>query len=273
MTDTDVGAVSKPRDLPDWLLSHGSAFTTTAEVARLLDVSAKEVASIAARWRANRQAFSPTPGTYVPIPSQYRSWGTVPASHFVDQLMNHFGHSYYVGFLSAAEIHDAAHQRPQIFQIVTSARLAARSFERVRLEFVTSASTSSKPTITVNTPTGTMRVSTPEVTILDLVSDPTRGGGLSNIATVIGDLLDDDKIHTEQLIQIANCYPIAVVQRTGWIIEHAAFEIGKSIDLEPLVEIANKRTERTLLSPSGPRRGNTDPRWRVVVNTHVESDR
>ena len=273
MIDTAERVVGKPRDLPDWLLSHGSAFTTTAEVARLLDISPREVAAIAARWRANGQAFSPSPGTYVPIPSQFRSWGAVPASHFVDPLMKHLGHPYYVGFLSAAEIHDAAHQRPQVFQIVTTGRLSGRTFGRVRLAFITSASTSKRPVITPNTPTGTMRVSTPEVTVLDLVGDPIHGGGLSNVATVIADLLEDDKLDIDQLVQVADRYPVAVVQRTGWMIEHAASELGANIDLEPLVDIANRRTERTLLSPSGPRRGNTDPRWRVVVNAEVESDR
>ena len=273
MTDTVERGVSKPRDLPDWLLSHGSAFTTTTEVARLLNVSPKEVAPIAARWRANKQAFSPSPGTYVPIPSQYRSWGAVPASHFVDPLMNHLGHPYYVGFLSAAEVHDAAHQRPQVFQIVTTGRLAGRTFGRVRLAFITSASTSNRPVIKPNTPTGTMRVSTPEVTVLDLVGDPIHGGGLSNVATVIGDLLEDDKLDIVQLVKVAEHYPVSVIQRTGWMIEHGASEIRKSFDLEPLIDIANRRAERTLLSPSGPRRGKTDLRWRVVVNVDVESDR
>ena len=273
MTDTAERVVGKPRDLPDWLLSHGSAFTTTAEVTRLLDISPKEVGPIAARWRANRQAFSPTPGTYVPIPSQFRSWGAVPANHFVDPLMKHLGHPYYVGYLSAAELHDAAHQRPQVFQIVTTGRLTGRTFGRVRLAFIISAFTPQRPVITVNTPTGTMKVSTPEVTVLDLVGDPVHGGGLSNVATVIGDLLEDDKLDIDQLVRAADHYPVAVVQRTGWMIEHAATEIGKNIDLEPLIDIAHRRSERTLLSPSGPRRGNTNPRWRVVVNTEVESDR
>jgi predicted transcriptional regulator of viral defense system len=274
MTDTDTRLEGiKPRDLPDWLLSHGSAFTTTAEIARLLGIPAKEVAPIAARWRSSQQAFSPSPGTYVPIPSQFRSWGTVPASHFIDPLMNHLGHPYYVGYLSAAEVHDAAHQRPQIFQIVTTARLARRTFGRVRLGFIVSKTTTNKPTTAINTPTGTMTVSTPEVTVLDLVGDPGHGGGLSNVATIIADLLEDDKLDINQLVNAAAHYPASVVQRTGWMIEHASTEIGKDFNLEPILAIARNPTERTLLSPSGPRRGKTNPRWQVVVNTEVESDR
>jgi predicted transcriptional regulator of viral defense system len=274
MTDT-VRRVEglKARDVPDWLLSHGSAFATTTDIATLVDITPAEVASIAARWRANGQAFSPTPGAYVPIPSQYRSWRAVPARNFVDPLMNHLGHPYYVGYLSAAEVHDAAHQRPQVFQIVTTGRLKDREFGRVRLTFITSLAAAKRPVVSVNTPTGTMMVSTPEATVLDLVGEPRQGGGLSNIATVIGDLLEDDKINVDQLVLAASQYPLSVVQRTGWMIERAAAEIGRNIHLEELAAIANRRGERTLLSSSGPRRGATDRRWRVVVNTEVESDR
>ena len=56
------------------------------------------------------------------------------------------------------------------------------------MTFIRSALTSSRPTISVNTPTGTMTVSTPEVTVLDMASAPEHSGGLSNVATVIADL-------------------------------------------------------------------------------------
>ena len=115
-------------------------------------------------------------------------------------------------------------------------------------------------------------MSTPEATIFDLVGQPRHGGGLSNIATVIGELLDDAKVDLDLLAAIAGDCPSAVVQRTGWMIEHVAVEIGKSLDLTHLEAVAAQRTERTLLSSSGPRRGSTDRRWNVVVNIEVESD-
>ncbi|MHB1615419.1 MAG: type IV toxin-antitoxin system AbiEi family antitoxin [Actinomycetes bacterium] len=101
----------------------------------------------------------------------------MPASHFIDPFMRYLGHPYYVGLLSAAEIHGAAHQRPQVFQVITPARLRDRTFGRVRIEFISAVQASARPTATVNTPTGTMRVATPEVTLLDLVAAPQRGGG------------------------------------------------------------------------------------------------
>lgn len=87
-------------------------------------------------------AFSPSRGMYVLIPPQFRTWRAVPASHFIDDMMRFLGHAYYVGFLSAAEVHDAGHQRPQTFQVATSERLSTRTFGRVRVEFVLNTRTS-----------------------------------------------------------------------------------------------------------------------------------
>ena len=118
-----------------------------------------------------------------------------------------------------------------------------------------------------------MNVSTPEVTVLDLISDPGHSGGLSNVATIIADLLEDDKLDINQLINAAAHYPASVVQRTGWMIEHAATKISKDFNLAPILDLTRHPNERTLLSPSGPRRGRTNSRWQVVINTEIESDR
>src|SRR5690606_23082868 len=125
-----------------------------------------------AQQRRRSHIFSPTKGLYVAIPPSFRSWGTVPASHFVDAMMKHLGHSYYVCLLSAAEHHGFAHQRPQRFQVMTPARLRDRSFGRVSIDFIHSAQTDARPTEIANTPTGTMRVSTLTTTMLDLVAYP-----------------------------------------------------------------------------------------------------
>ena len=102
-------------DLSDWLIAHGQHFVTSDAVAKILGVPKDQATTMIARQKARGRIFSPTRGAYAPIPPEYRNWGTVPASHFVDALMQHLGHPYYVAFLTAAEIHDAAHQRPQAF--------------------------------------------------------------------------------------------------------------------------------------------------------------
>ena len=218
-----------------------------------------------AQSRRRGYLFSPTKGLYVAVPPEFRSWGAVPAAHFVDPMMRHLGHDYYVCLLSAAEIHGFSHQRPQVFQVMTPARLRARTFGRVRIEFITSVHTSDRPTDVVNTPTGTMRVSTPEATVLDLVSFPNASGALFNVATIIGDMLMEDAFDVGRLAEVASGYPAAIVQRTGWLLDYMAGQVDVEVDTEPLVPLAALRATPTPLDPGHGRSGALDRRWNVIV--------
>jgi predicted transcriptional regulator of viral defense system len=261
-----------PRDLADWLLARGRHWVTTPEVSALLEIPEAHVSPSLARWRAKGQLFSPTKGAYVPIPPEFRSWRAVPAAHFVDPLMRHLGHDYYVALLSAAELHGFAHQRPQVFQVMTPARLRDRAFGRVRLEFVTSAEVPDRPVEVVNTPTGTMRVSTRETTALDLVSLPLQSGGLSNVATILGEMVAEDALDLDRLADLAGRYPAAVALRTGWLLDLVAGTVQREVDLDRLLAAAGNRATPAPLLAHRPRRGRVDDRWHVMVNGPVEPD-
>ena len=265
-------APAGPRDLADWLIAHGRHWVTSEEVAALLGIPQAHVSPALSRWRHRGYLFSPTKGAYVPIPPEYQSWGAVPASHFIDPLMRHLGHDYYVCLLSAAEAHGFAHQRPQVFQVMTPARLRDRAFGRVRLSFIQSADTASRPTVVKNTPTGTMRLSTIEVTVLDLVSKPRHGGGLSNVATILGEMVREAALDPPVLTEVAASYPASVVQRTGWLLACVAGVVRKTLDLESLRQVVASRATPTPLYSHGPRRGPVDECWNVVVNGRVEPD-
>ena len=251
--------------MADWLLARGRHWVTTTEAAELLGIPVRHVAPSLAQSRRRGYLFSPTTGLYVAIPPEFRSWGAIPASHFVDPMMRHLGHDYYVCLLSAAEIHGFSHQRPQVFQVMTPARLRARTFGRVRIEFITSAYTSHRPTDVINTPTGTMRIATSEATVLDLVSFPNASGALFNVATIIGDMLTDGALDVSRLAEVASEYPVSVVQRTGWLLDYMAERVDVEVDTEPLVPVAASRTTPTLLDPGHGRSGVLDLRWNVMV--------
>jgi predicted transcriptional regulator of viral defense system len=272
MTGLVVDRPEGPRDLADWLLARGRHWVTAPEVAVLLEVPLAHVAPTLARWVSKGLLFSPTKGAYVPIPPHYRDWGAVPGSEFIDAMMRHLGHEYYVCLLSAAEVHGFAHQRPQVFQVMTAARLRDRSFGRVQLSFVYSAAVALRPTVTRNTPTGVLRVSSLECTILDLVSVPLRSGGLSNIGTILCEVLGEERLDPKLLCDAATGYPASVVARTGWMIEFAAGEVGEMIDVESLRSQASARVKPTLLDSQGLRTGELDNRWNLIVNSHIEVD-
>lgn len=258
-----------PRELADWLLARGRHCVTTAQAADILGIPEAHVPPTLARWQHQGRLFSPARGLYVAIPAEYRLWGAVPAAHFIDAMMRHLGHPYYVCLLSAAEVHGFAHQRPQVFQVMTSAHVRDRSFERVHLRFLTSRHTADRPTGEVNTPTGTMRVSTPEVTVLDLVSRPSESGSMYNVETIIGDMLEETALDMDRLAEVADTYPTAIVQRVGWIIDEAAETLGVDVNTEPLRALLTGASS-VLLDPSGPRDERPDPRWNVIANAEIE---
>jgi len=259
-----------PSNLADWLIGRGRHFVTTAEAAEVLDVPAETVPASLKHSRQAGKFVAVTKGAWVPVPAEYRSAGAPPASHFIDQLMNHLGHPYYIGMLSAAAINGASHQSPMVFQVVTPARLRDRTIGRNRIRFLQRAATTDHPRQRYNVPTGRIWVSTPEVTVLDLTESPEDSGGLSNAATIIGELLEDSLIDLERLAEVAHLYPAAVAQRTGFLIDLMAAEVGTDADTDALHAAVGDSHYRDLSPGAGP--GGRDLRWRVIVNTDIEHD-
>ncbi len=137
---------------------------------------------------------------------------------------------------------------------------------RIRIEFITSASTAERRVQLVNTPTGTMSVSTVETTVLDLVSHPNLSGAMWNVATIIGDMLQDGVIDSGRLADAAVGYPASTAQRIGWLLDYMAKVTKSTIDTEPLVPLAAARATPVLLDRAAGGSGERDRRWNVVVN-------
>lgn len=260
--------VTKTDRLPDELLSEGISTFDAAFAAKRTGLARDRVHGALKRLADAGAIFSPARGFYVIIPAQFRTWGAVPAAHFVDPMMKHLQRSYYVGLLTAAEQFGAAHLRPQAFQVVTDKYLPDRSFGRVRLQFLLNKHVAQLPAAPVNTPTGTMRVSTPAVTALDLVTRPRDSGGLSNVATVLIELVEEHRIADGDIIAVSEHYPTASVRRLAHLLESFC---GAHLD-ELHTRAAPASTEPAPLDPAGPRRGHVDQRWHVRVNTVVEPD-
>ena len=263
-----------PRNLADWLVERGRHFICSQEAAELLGVRPGEVWASLGRARQARKMASVTKGGWVPVPPEYREAGAPPPLHYVDSLMEYLGHPYYVGFLSAAALHGAAHHPPMVLQVVTPARLRSRRIGAERISFVQRAAAAQRETQLANTPTGRVRVSTPATTVLDLAGSPRLGGGVSNIATVIGDLLLSGALDAETLPEVAPAYPKAAIQRAGWLLQLMAEQTDREASTGgALGELSQMTgTEWIPLVPGLPPTGARDQRWRVVLNAEVEHD-
>jgi len=143
-----------------------------------------------------------------------------PRGTYIDVLIRHEDCPYYVGLLKAAELHGSTHQAVMEFQVVTNKRLPQLRIGRsnvifyFRKEFdpVATGITERK------TDTGHMKVSSPELTALDLLRNPHAGGGLDNIATVIADLAE--RLDGKKLAVLAAAYERSVSRRLGYLLDH-----------------------------------------------------
>ena len=100
------------------LASRGRHHFTTEEAAVALGGSVPTTRAALRRLKAKGEIADPFRGFHVIVPPEYRRLGCLPAEQFVPQLMRHLDAAYYVALLSAAELHGAAHQRPQAFQVM-----------------------------------------------------------------------------------------------------------------------------------------------------------
>jgi predicted transcriptional regulator of viral defense system len=261
-----------PSELADWLMGRGRHYIQTTEVAELLGVDVGVVSDSLQRPREAGKLISVTKGGWVPVPPEYRAAGAPPPIHFIDQMMHHLGHAYYVGFLSAAAIHGASHQATMVLQVVTPARLRDRQIGASRIQFIQRSDAAEQQCESKNVATGRVTVSTPAATVFDLVGFPRAGGGLSNVATVIGDLLVEGQLTPQLLLDAARLHPVAVGQRAGHLIEFMAHETGTTIDLDGLAELVAHADVRSLAPARRSGDDVRDDRWRLQINSRIEHD-
>ncbi len=208
----------------------------------------------------------PAHGFYVIVPPEYRRLGCLPADQFIPALMEKLGLGYYVGLLSAAQYHGAAHHRPQEFQVVTRTRRRGIACGAVRVVFVVRKRLADIPTQPFNTPRGAIQVSTVEATTIDLVGYPHRVGGLEHAATVIAELAE--QIDPVRLVAAARTASMPWGQRLGYLLEMAG-EADKAKLLKRYVQ--KEARDIAPLMPAIPCAGAArEAGWKLDVNADVE---
>ena len=85
------------------------------EASQQINLSASALKSSLARLSRKRKIGFLKNGLYQILPEEYAVSGSLPPQWFINELMNHLEVPYYAGLLSAAALHGAAHQAPQIF--------------------------------------------------------------------------------------------------------------------------------------------------------------
>ena len=250
----------------DQLLSEGTNTVTIDEVALRTGVTRNAV-YLGIKYAIDRKRlFSPARGLYVVVPPEYRSMGVVPATHFIDPMMNHLGIEYYIGLATAAGWWGSSHHASQEFQVIANGRLLDRTNGKVRLRFISRARLDDKAIRRVAGPRTMVNVSTPDLTAVDLAANPAHVGGLSNVATILAELPDLDG---PRIAALAKHRTRADARRLGWLLSF----VRHDVNLRALMKVADPHHgQPTLLASNKPRTGQVDNDWNVLVNTSVEPD-
>ncbi len=250
------------------LQSRGRYCFTTEDAVRSLGSSATAVRAALRRAKKRRLVADPYRGFHVIVPPEYQQLGCLPADQFVPDLMAHLGEPYYAALLTAAAYHGAAHQRPQIFQVMVPRARRAIECGHVPVEFIVRHDMTDTAIAERNTTRGILRIASAEATAVELAGYPDQSGGLSNVATVLAELVET--ISHAALEKEARRAPMAWVQRLGYLLalveakKHAAALDAVLRDGRPFV---------VALAPSLPKtRAPRDSRWAVAINIEVEPD-
>jgi len=261
-----IFSLPNAREYVSSLAASGCYDFTSGEARAALGVSAAAAKLALNRLAKQKLIASPARGFYVILPPEYRSLCCLPADQFIPALMKRLNLSYYAGLLSAAQYHGAAHQRPQEFQVFLASNRRPIQCGAVRVVFIARKRISDVPVQLVNTPRGTVLVSTPEATALDLVGYAGHAGGLNQVATVLSELAE--RIDPEKLAAAARTAPIAWAQRLGYLLEHLGFAAKVSALKEYVRQDAK---QSTLLLPQSPqKRSHRNKGWKLSVNARVE---
>jgi len=206
---------------------------------------------------------------YVIVPLEYASAGAPPASWFIEDLMAAMERSYYVGLLTAAGQHGASHHASQEFQVVSTRYIRPIDVGRAMIRFFTSKFAEDAAIEIIKTPTGTMRVSTIETTVVDLVRFSKSAGYLDNVATVIAELapsLDSRKL----LKAVKRVNDVPNTQRLGYVLEN----VGARKLVEPLREWVDRQMPKFVPLRTGQSSSDQsqDNHWHLFVDRPLEPE-
>ena len=259
------------------LLSAGRVVFSREEAQAALGIGQGAFLDAAERLQRRHSLISPRRGLYVIVAPQFASWEAPPPTWYIDALMRHEGEPYYVGLLKAAELHGATHQAVMEFQVVTGKRLprikAGRSL--IAFYFRKDMAAVAAGIEDRKTDTGTMKISSPALTALDLLRYPQAAGGLDNVATVLNDLAS--RIDRLQLGGLAATTEKPVLQRLGYLLERQGHHEPASAMWQSLsarapiswTELDRREARDPDFTPEPVER---DARWRVTVRRHPELD-
>jgi len=216
-------------------------------------------------------------GFYAIILPEYGLKGIIPPMEYIDHLMNYLGKEYYVATLSAAALHGSSHHKSQTFTFVCDHILHQKVKNDNKLEPLIKKRIPYRYVDKKNVNSGTIKISSPILTAIDLVLYPLKSGGFGNIATILAELsesMEMDILYND----FFNFVPASAVQRLGYLLDVV---LNESMLANSLFDRAKSASVRFRKVPLAVYQGmNTvnaanciyNTKWKVVANEEFEVD-
>ena len=252
------------------LRSNGRYAFTTDSLKDGIPKSLKNIRKDIDRLREKGEIINIRRGFYAIIPDEYQKMGAVPVEFYVDELMRYLSKKYYVGLLSAAMFQGAAHQQPQEFFVISQAPKPRKIKSANTL--INFSEKKNFPVTAIEqkkTDTGYFNISTQELTFLDLIYFEQAVGGLNKIITILQELSVNINL-TRMKEAVKLDFPLSTFQRAGYIAE----VVLQNSKLAGIFEnrLSDCNLQAVLLKSSGKKTGLRNGKWKVIVNTQIESD-
>lgn len=176
------GAVTRLLDQREAL---GQVLFTSNELAEQGELSVLAVRRQLAHLGARVTRLPGRPEAFLLVAPEHRERGAPPVLWWLDAYMQLRRQPYYVGLLSAAELHGSSQQAVQVTQVLTNKVTRPMLMGRLRVEFHVKKAVELTPTAQPPGMHSPIAVSTPEATAVDLIEYSHSIGGVARAADVI----------------------------------------------------------------------------------------
>ena len=232
------------------------------------DVSIKRELS---RLVKKKEILSLRRGFYLIIPPRYSKQHQLPIQLYIDKLFKHLERDYYLGFYTAAKFHGASHQQVHRDYIMTlTPALSTISKKSIAINFLTTSKWPERNIFKRKSDAGYFLVSSPALTMVDLIHHQTKLGGLNRMLATLEELIEE--LTDMDIIDLLSWYPHkSTLQRFGFLLVELQADKNYSNKLKE--HLKRSKYYPVLLSP----KSGLKPRvikniWKVDVNIKLEND-
>ena len=248
--------------------SKGRYCITLTELQENSNLSYKAIQQSIFRAKTNKKIAQIRQGFYVIIPPEYSISGILPVYLYIDDLMIYLKRNYYLGLFSAAILHGAGHQQTMNTQLVIEQpSLRKIKNKKLEIESFTKNSWNKNDIIEKKTDAGYIKVSSPELTALDLIYFHKRIGGINRTLAILEEL--SEIINPIKMLETALRYNShTTIQRLGFLFDNVFNEDIIANSLFKVLKNTNiKKIPLSLLSHG---QGENNEKWNVVINTDLD---